>query len=87
MKFTKKADAAKCPQAFLHVGLLINKHAGEANLSFDMSSGIFYTEASCEYFATLTAYADICYRLLNIRQCRRLCLAPLGAISIAGRPS
>jgi hypothetical protein len=36
----KKADVAKHPQVFHHVGLLINKQTGEARLLFDMSSGI-----------------------------------------------
>jgi hypothetical protein len=42
----EKADVAKHPQAFHHVGLLINKHAGEANLLFDMSSGIYITRSA-----------------------------------------
>jgi hypothetical protein len=37
---TKKADVAKRSQAFHHVGLLINKHAGETSPFFDLSSGI-----------------------------------------------
>ena len=42
----EKADVAKHPQAFHHVGLLIHKPAGEANLLFDMSSGIYRTRSA-----------------------------------------
>ncbi len=41
----KKADVTKRPQAFLHVGLLINKHDGLAIMSFDMSSEIQHHQA------------------------------------------
>lgn len=58
MERPKKADVAKRPQAFLHVGLLINKHAGEANVFFDMSSGICQTKASCESEFALDATHD-----------------------------
>ncbi len=43
----KKADVAKRPQAFHHVGLLINKHAGQTSPFFDLSSGICHTGMNC----------------------------------------
>jgi len=37
----KKADVVNRLQAFHHVGLLLNKHAGQTSPSFDLSSGIY----------------------------------------------
>jgi len=35
----KKADVVERPQAFQHVGLLVNKRSGTASLLFNQSSG------------------------------------------------
>jgi hypothetical protein len=61
----------KRPQAFLHVGLLINKHGGLATMSFDMLDSAMFgslTSPKRERVSTLRLIPSLA--LFKLRICR-----------------
>jgi hypothetical protein len=66
---TKKADVRNRPQAFHHVGLPIDKPVGQANLFFNMSSGIYQHEASRRSEPASEVSPSPYYSHLSFRQC------------------